>query len=296
MKKSTKIKNKQDRWFYFFCYAVVTILTLLVLYPIVYIISASFSNSDMVALGKVWLWPVDFSLASYKIILKHGRVWTGYKNTILYTAAGTLINVAITLICAYPMARKNLWGRRAIIFFFTFTMMFSGGMIPSYILVKQLGMLNTRWAMVIPGAMNVYNMVVCRTFIENNIPDEMLEAAKIDGCNNTQFFFQMVLPLSKAIIAVMALWYGVGHWNSYFGAFLYLRDQDLYPLQIFLKEILIVSQKLNSADVLDEEVTTTVYQTLKYCVVVVASAPLFCVYPFVQKYFQEGALLGSVKG
>lgn len=296
MKKSTKIKNKQDRWFYFFCYAVVTILTLLVLYPIVYIISASFSNSDMVALGKVWLWPVDFSLASYKIILKHGRVWTGYKNTILYTAAGTLINVAITLICAYPMARKNLWGRRAIMFFFTFTMMFSGGMIPSYILVKQLGMLNTRWAMVIPGAMNVYNMVVCRTFIENNIPDEMLEAAKIDGCNNTQFFFQMVLPLSKAIIAVMALWYGVGHWNSYFGAFLYLRDQDLYPLQIFLKEILIVSQKLNSADVLDEEVTTTVYQTLKYCVVVVASAPLFCVYPFVQKYFQEGALLGSVKG
>ena len=244
----------------------------------------------------MWLWPVDFSLASYKIILKHGRVWTGYKNTIIYTVGGTLINVAITLMCAYPMARKNLRGRSAIMFFFTFTMMFSGGMIPSYILVKQLGMLNTRWAIVIPGAMSVYNMIVCRTFIENNIPDEMLEAAKIDGCNNTHFFFRMVLPLSKAIIAVLALWYGVGHWNSYFGAFLYLRDQELYPLQIFLKEILIQSQKLNSSDIVTEDVTVTVYQTLKYCVVVVASAPLFFVYPFVQKYFQEGAMLGSVKG
>lgn len=296
MRTSTKIKNKQDRWFYFFCYAVVTILTLLVLYPVIYIISASFSNSDMVVQGKVWLWPVDFSLQAYEIILKRPQIWNGYKNTIIYTVAGTLLNVAITLMCAYPMARKNLRGRGMIMFIFTFTMMFSGGMIPNYILVKNLGIMNTRWSVILPGAMSVYNMIVCRTFIENNIPDEMLEAAQIDGCSNTQFFIRMVLPLSKAILAVLTLWYGVSHWNSYFNAFLYLRDQELYPLQIFLKEILIQSEQLGGDDLIDVENISTIYVTLKYCIIVVSSAPLFCVYPFVQKHFQKGVMVGSVKG
>lgn len=296
MRTSTKIKNKQDRWFYFFCHAVVTILTLLVLYPVIYIISASFSNSDMVVQGKVWLWPVDFSLQAYEIILKRPQIWNGYKNTIIYTVAGTLLNVAITLMCAYPMARKNLRGRGMIMFIFTFTMMFSGGMIPNYILVKNLGIMNTRWSVILPGAMSVYNMIVCRTFIENNIPDEMLEAAQIDGCSNTQFFIRMVLPLSKAILAVLTLWYGVSHWNSYFNAFLYLRDQELYPLQIFLKEILIQSEQLGGDDLIDVENISTIYVTLKYCIIVVSSAPLFCVYPFVQKHFQKGVMVGSVKG
>ena len=296
MKTSTNIKNKQDRWFYVFCYTVVTILTLLVLYPVIYIVSASFSNSDMVVQGKVWLWPVDFSLQAYEIILKRPQIWNGYKNTIIYTVAGTLLNVAITLMCAYPMARKNLRGRGMIMFIFTFTMMFSGGMIPNYILVRELGIMNTRWSVILPGAMSVYNMIVCRTFIENNIPDEMLEAAQIDGCSNTQFFFKMVLPLSKAIIAVLTLWYGVSHWNAYFNAFLYLRDQELYPLQIFLKEILIQSEQLGGDDIIDVENISTIYVTLKYCIIVVSSAPLFCVYPFVQKHFQKGVMVGSVKG
>ncbi|MBQ8814567.1 MAG: carbohydrate ABC transporter permease [Lachnospiraceae bacterium] len=296
MKTSTKIKNRQDRVFYFFCYTIVTILTLLVLYPIVYIVSASFSDSDMVVQGKVWLWPVNFSLKAYEIILKRPQIWTGYKNTIIYTVSGTLINVAITLLCAYPMARKNLRGRGAIMFIFSFTMMFSGGMIPTYILVRNLGIMNTRWSVILPGAMSVYNMIVCRTFIENNIPDEMLEAAQIDGCSNTQFFFRMVLPLSKAIIAVLTLWYGVSHWNSYFNAFLYLREQDLYPLQIFLKEILIQSEQLGGEEMIDVDNMSTIYVTLKYCVIVVSSVPLFCVYPFVQKHFQKGVMVGSVKG
>lgn len=296
MKKSTKIKNRQDRVFYFFCYTIVTILTLLVLYPIVYIISASFSNSDMVVQGKVWLWPVKPTLKAYEIILNRPQIWTGYKNTIIYTVTGTLLNVAITLLCAYPMARKNLRGRGAIMFIFSFTMMFSGGMIPTYILVRNLHIMNTRWSIILPGAMSVYNMIVCRTFIENNIPDEMLEAAQIDGCSNTQFFFRMVLPLSKAIIAVLTLWYGVAHWNSYFNAFLYLREQDLYPLQIFLKEILIQSEQLGGEDMIDVENMSTIYVTLKYCVIVVSSVPLFCVYPFVQKHFQKGVMVGSVKG
>lgn len=296
MKKGTKINNRQDRVFYFFCYAIVTILTLLVLYPIIYIVSASFSNSDMVVQGKVWLWPIKPTLQAYEIILNRPQIWTGYKNTIIYTVTGTLLNVAITLLCAYPMARKNLRGRGAIMFIFSFTMMFSGGMIPTYILVRNLHIMNTRWSIILPGAMSVYNMIVCRTFIENNIPDEMLEAAQIDGCSNTQFFFRMVLPLSKAIIAVLTLWYGVAHWNSYFNAFLYLREQDLYPLQIFLKEILIQSEQLGGEDMIDVENMSTIYVTLKYCVIVVSSVPLFCVYPFVQKHFQKGVMVGSVKG
>lgn len=293
---STKIENRQDRWFYVFCYALVTILTLVVLYPVVYIISASFSNSDMVAQGKVWLWPVDATLDAYRIIMKRPEIWNGYKNTIIYTVTGTLINVVITLMCAYPMARKNLRGRSAIMFFFTFTMMFSGGMIPNYMLVKNLGFMNTRWAVILPGAMSVYNMIVCRTFIQSNIPDEMLEAAQIDGCSNTQFFFQMILPLSKAIIAVLTLWYGVSHWNAYFNAFLYLRNRDLYPLQIFLKDILIQSEQLGGENLTGVDNVSTIYVTLKYCIIVISTAPLFCVYPFVQKHFQKGVMVGSVKG
>lgn len=296
MRKSMKIKNRQDRLFYFFCYAITSILTLIVLYPIIYIISASFSNSDMVVQGKVWLWPVDFSLDAYKIILDRPQIWIGYRNTVLYTVLGTLINVAITLMCAYPMARKNLRGRGPIMLFFSFTMMFSGGMIPNYILVKELGIMNTTWAMVLPGAMSVYNMIVCRTFIETNIPDEMLEAAQIDGCRDTQFFFRMVLPLSKAIIAVLVLWYGVSHWNSYMNAFLYLREAERYPLQIYMKEILVQSQHLGADSETDIETVNTIYATIKYSSIVVASVPLFCVYPFVQKHFQKGVMVGSVKG
>jgi len=295
MSKGTKNKNKNDRLFLFFCYAIVTILTLLVLYPLIYIISASFSNSDMVVQGKVWLWPVGFTTEAYKRMLQRSDVWLGYRNTIYYTVLGTLINLAITLMCAYPMARRNLRGRGVIMFMFTFTMMFSGGMVPSYMLVRGLGIMNTTWAMVLPGAMSIYNMIVCRTFIQTNIPNEMLEAAQIDGCDDIQFFFKMVLPLSKAIIAVLTLWYSVGHWNSYMSAFLYLRESSRYPLQIYLKEILVQSQHLGD----DASVTgnvSSVYETLKYSMIVIASAPLLCIYPFIQKYFQKGVMVGSVKG
>ena len=293
MNRQRKVKNRQDRWYYLFCYTVVTILTLIVLYPVVFIIAASVSNSNIVIQGQVWLWPKEFTLRAYELVLERPQIWTGYRNTILYTAGGTLINLVITLMCAYPMARKNLPGRNIIMFIFSFTMMFSGGMIPTYMLVKNLGIMNTYWSIVLPGAMSVYNMIVCRTFIETNIPDEMLEAAQIDGCNNTQFFFQMVLPLSKAIIAVLALWYGVAHWNAYFNAFLYLRESDKYPLQIFLKEILVQSERMGGADMVEQ---STIYETLKYSVIVISTAPLFCVYPFVQKYFQEGVMVGGVKG
>ena len=297
MKKKSKINYKQDRIYYIVCYTIITLLTLIVLYPVIYVISTSFSSADRVVQGDVWLLPVDFNLQGYKIILGYKNIWIGYLNTIFYTVVGTLINLAVTLMCAYPMARKTLRGRGPIMFFFSFTMLFSAGTIPYYILMNSLGLLNTRWVLLLPGAMSVYNMIVCRTFIQTNVPDEMLEASQIDGCNDIHFFFRMVLPLSISIIAVLALWYGVGHWNSYFDAFLYLRDNNLFPLQIFLRELLIQSQQISEVtETLEEMQNMDIYVVLKYCIIVVSTAPLCCIYPFIQKYFQKGVLVGSVKG
>ena len=293
-----KIKSRQDFLFNLFNYVVIIILTLIVLYPVIYVVSASFSNPDRVASGDVWLLPVETTLISYKRLLMYENVWIGYKNTILYTVGGTLVNVAITLMCAYPMARSNLRGRGPLMFMFSFTMMFSGGMIPNYILIKNLGLLGSRWVMIIPGAMSVYNMIVARTFIQSNVPDELLQSAQIDGSNNTYFFFKIVLPLVKPIIAVLAMWYGVGHWNSYFGAFLYLKDTDKYPLQIFLKELLVNNQELSEMDMMLAENMSNRNSAvgMKYAIIVVSSAPLMCIYPFIQKYFRQGVLIGSIKG
>lgn len=297
-KKNKRKININDRIFNYIVAVVVTVLTIAVLYPIVYILSASFSSSTAVAQGKVWLLPVDLSLKAYEAVLGYSDLWLGYRNTIFYVIVGTIINVAMTMICAYPMARRDLWGRKSLSFFFTFTMLFSGGMIPSYILVKNLGMLNTVWALMLPGAMSVYNMIVARTYIESNIPHELLESSRIDGCNDVNFFFRMVLPLSKAIIAVLALWYAVGHWNSYFSAFLYLTEKELYPLQIFLKEILVQSEFNTEmlTDVKEALEMQNLKLLLKYAVIVVSTVPLFAFYPFVQKYFVKGVTIGSVKG
>ena len=297
MNKKSKIVNKQDRLYYFLSYAVAILLTLVVLYPIIYIVSASFSDPNRLVSGDVWLFPVGFNLNSYKRLFEYKNIWIGYGNTILYTAVGTLINIVITLMCAYPLSRKNLRGRGAIMFLFTFTMLFDAGMIPNYILVKNLGLMGSRLAVILPKAMNVYNMIVCRTFIQSNVPGELWESAQIDGCSNTQFFFKMVLPLVKPIIAVLALWYGVSHWNSYFSAFMYLKDTNLYPLQLFLKELLVQSARLGDTDAaMQSSQGANLAIGIKYAVIVVSSAPLMCLYPFVQKYFREGALLGSVKG
>ena len=289
--------GREDKIFYFTAYGIVSFLTLLVLYPLVYVVSASFSSGVAIAGGRVWLWPVDFSLEGYKTILNYKYVWVGYRNTIFYTVCGTLINVAMTMICAYPLSRSKLRGKKYIMFLFLFTMLFGGGMIPSYILVRKLHMMNTVWALMIPGAMSVYNMIVARTYISSNIPDEMLEAAKIDGCDDIRYFFKVVLPLSKTIIAVLVMWYAVGHWNAYFNAFLYLSDKDKYPLQIFLREILLKSQM--DADLISLKTTMemrNMQHVIKYALIVVSTAPLMCAYPFVQKYFVKGVMIGSVKG
>lgn len=287
-----------DLVFYGVSALVIGILTLTVLYIIVYILSASFSSPAALAAGKVVLWPVDFSVDGYKAVFNYSKVWIGYRNTIFYVIVGTAINVSMTLLCAYPMAQKDLYGGKAIMAYFTFTMIFNGGMIPTYILVKNLGIMNTVWSLLIPGAMTVYNMIIARTFIRTNIPGELRDAARIDGCDDFHFFFEVVLPLSKAIIAVLTLWYAVGHWNSYMDAFLYLRDNKLYPLQIFLKDVL-VSGEFSAEDMMDPETAVALQNMkllLKYSLIVVSVVPLFFFYPFVQKYFVKGVTIGSVKG
>ena len=287
-----------DLVFYGVSALVIGILTLTVLYIIVYILSASFSSPAALAAGKVVLWPVDFSVDGYKAVFNYSKVWIGYRNTIFYVIVGTAINVSMTLLCAYPMAQKDLYGGKAIMAYFTFTMIFNGGMIPTYILVKNLGIMNTVWSLLIPGAMTVYNMIIARTFIRTNIPGELRDAARIDGCDDFHFFFEVVLPLSKAIIAVLTLWYAVGHWNSYMDAFLYLRDNKLYPLQIFLKDVL-VSGEFSAEDMMDPETAIALQNMkllLRYSLIVVSVVPLFFFYPFVQKYFVKGVTIGSVKG
>ena len=299
-KKSRTIvrDSKSDALFYVICYAIVAILCLIVLYPLIYILSASFSSPAQVSSGRVRHCPVEPTLYSYSLILQYKNVFIGYGNTIFYTVVGTMINVALTMICAYPLSRREFSGRYVCSLIFVFTMVFNAGMIPNYILIRDLHLMNTRWAMILPGAISAYNMIVARTFIQNSIPNELLEASKLDGCNDFQYFFHIVLPLSTTVISVITLYYAVAHWNSYFNAFLYLSDRKLYPLQIFLRQIL-VQNKFDTSEVTDPELAQQLQglnEVLKYSIIVVSSAPLMCLYPFVQKHFVKGVMIGSVKG
>lgn len=291
-------RSTDDKVFYAISYTIVGILTLLVLYPLIYILSCSFSSANAVSTGQVVLWPVEPSVEGYQKVFENAKVWIGYRNTLLYTVLGTFINVAITLICAYPLARKTLPHRGFFTFLFTFTMLFGGGMIPSYLVMRNLKILNTVWVMVLPGALGVSQMIVTRTFLNSTIPDDLLQAAQIDGCSDFRFFFEFVLPLSKAVIAVIAMQYAIGHWNSYFSAFIYLSDSNKYPLQIFLREILVMNQ-IDLSEVIDPESAIAqqgMADLLKYSLIVVATVPILCVYPFIQKYFVKGVMIGSLKG
>ena len=282
--------------------AAVLILSILVFliiaYPLWFIIIASISNSNMVNLGKVTFLPKDIRFYGYQQIMDDARIWMGYANTILYVVAGTILNMAVTMPAAYALSRRNFKARNKVMFYFVFTMFFSGGMIPTYMLIRSLHMLDSIWSMVIPGAVGVYNLIIARTFIKNSIPGELLDAAKIDGCSDIKYFTMIVLPLSKAIIAVLVLFYGVGHWNSYFNPMLYLNSRELFSLPIFLKEILIANQ-IDPSTVTDPELQMQIAQiadVIKYALIVVSTIPVLVIYPFIQKYFVKGVMIGSVKG
>ncbi len=290
--------GSSDKIFYGVTFLVLTFMFIIVMYPILFVLASSFSSGQAVTGGKVFLWPVDFSLEGYKIVFHNRDILNGFLNSVIYTVTGTCINICITMVAAYALSREDLPGANWIMLLFTFTMFFSGGMIPNYMLIQKLGMINTRWAIVIPGALGVYNLIIARTFIRNNIPKELLEAAQIDGCSDIRFFTAIVLPLSKAVAAVLVLFYGVGHWNSYFNPMLYLNSRELFPLPIYLKEILI-SNQIDPSTVADPELQMRIAQTadvIKYALIVVTTVPVMMIYPFIQKYFVKGVMIGSIKG
>lgn len=297
--RKTKIRHSpSDRVFYIVVTILLTLFTLVVLLPLVHIVAASFSKPEKVLAGKVLFWPVDFSLEGYKAVFRYKDIWIGYKNTIIYTTIGTAINLAVTMAAAYALSRKELPFRNFIMFLFAFTMFFGGGLIPTYINIKNLKLINTMWALILPGAMSVYNMIIARTFLQTNIPNELFESAQLDGCSYSRFFFQIVLPLSKALLAVLALYYAVGHWNSYFNALIYISDKHKKPLQIFLREVLVVNTIDNSMLIDPElqEIKRGISELLKYSLIIVSNIPILCAYPFIQKYFVKGVMIGSLKG
>jgi putative aldouronate transport system permease protein len=293
--------TKQDRIFMIFNNLLLVIAFLLVAYPLIYIISSSLSSTSAVLAGRVTFFPVEPTLKGYKAVFENKHILTGYSNSILYTIFGTLINVIVTLLAAYPLSRVDFKQRNFFMFLFTFTMFFNGGLIPTYILINQLGMINTRWVMIIPTALSVWNMIITRTYFQSTISTELLEAAQIDGCGDFKFFGIVVLPLSKSIIAVITLFYAVGHWNAFFNGFIYLSKKDLFPLQLILREILILNQIdstmiTNVVNVEEMAAKEGLRELLKYSVIIVASIPVLCIYPFVQKHFVKGVMIGSIKG
>jgi putative aldouronate transport system permease protein len=296
---NTKIgETRGDRIFTVCNYIFLSLLVLSVLYPLIYVLSASLSSTNAVASGRVWLFPVEFSLLGYKTIFEYSKIWTGYGNSLFYMVVGTTVNVVLTILAAYPLSRRDFYGRGIFMFLFVFTMMFNGGLIPNYLLVQDLGLLNSRWALIIPNALSVFNVIITMSFFKSTIPNELLESAQLDGCNDFKFLFKVVLPLSAPIIAVISLFYAVGHWNSYFSALIYLRDASLFPLQLILRDILVQNSvdpsMMGDATQLANKIG--LQQLLKYSLIVVSSLPVLIAYPFVQRFFVKGVMIGSLKG
>lgn len=300
--KRTKMRmTKGDVVFTICNYIFITLAVVITLYPLVYVLSASISEPTKVNSGEMWLWPVDITFAGYKRVFNNPDIWSGYANTIFYTVFGTLINLVLTIPCAYALAKKHLPFKKGISFIILFTMFFSGGLIPLYMLVDTLHLLDTVWAVVLPTAASAYNIIISRTFMETTIPEGLEEAAEIDGCDPFRTFFKIILPLSAPIIAVMALFYGVGHWNSYFNEMIFLTDRSKLPLQVILREIIVVTQINTSGQTTNMEAQTAAEMQqlagiIKYAVMIVSSLPIIIVYPFLQRFFVKGVMIGSIKG
>lgn len=298
--KSRKIRRTtEDRVFSLCVYALGTVFMLLAAYPILYVLAASFSDPEMIVSGQVFLLPKGLQLRAYEAVFKSEDVLIGYRNTVLYSITGTVINVVLTTVGAYALSRPDLAGRNLLTFLISFTMFFSGGMIPTYITIRNLQLLDTFWVMVLPGAVSATNLIIMRNFFQHSVSQEIIEAAWVDGCSNAGTLWRVVLPVSGSIVAVMVIFYFVGHWNAYFDAMIYLSDKNRYPLQVFLREILIQNQlgdMSGGAEAVGQSEMTLLYESLKYAVIVVATLPILLVYPFMQRYFVKGIMMGSVKG
>jgi putative aldouronate transport system permease protein len=287
-----------DRIFDAVNFAGTTLFSLVVLYPLLYVVSASFSSPAAVVAGRVWLLPVEPTFRAYAEIFKSSTILLGYRNSLIYMVTGTTVNVILTVCAAYPLARRDLFGKNVIMVFFVFTMLFNGGLIPYFLVVKRLGMLDTFWAMIIPNALSVYYVLIARTFFLSSFPDELLEAVKIEGASDFRFVWSFVIPLSGPIIAVLGLFYALGHWNSYFHALIFMSSMRKFPLQILLKNILVdaTTDFKGAYDFQDVIKREELRVLLRYALIVVASLPVLIIYPFVQRFFVKGVMIGSIKG
>ena len=298
VKRQNRVRQStDDRIFDAVVTTIGVLIMLIVLIPLIFVISASFSDPDLVLRGKVLLIPKGITFRAYTLVFENNEIWVGYKNTLLYTFAGTAINIVLTVMAAYPLSRREMVGRRFFTLVVLFTMYFNGGLIPTYLLVRNLGMYKTGWAILIPGAISTYNLIVAKSFFEQSIPQELYESARLDGCGSLRTLISIVLPLSKAILAVLVLYYGVAHWNAYFNALIYLRDTSKHPLQVVLRNILLLGQteQMGSNDVgMGEKIKMV--EAIKYSVIVVSSVPILLLYPLAQRYFVSGVMIGAVKG
>jgi ABC-type glycerol-3-phosphate transport system permease component len=289
--------SASDKAFYVLDYTLLVFAGLIVLLPLLNVFSQALSDPQSVLSGRVKFWPRNFTLSTIQLILRNKSIMTGFVNTLYYAGFGTLINLVMTVMCAYPLSRPEFRGRNGFMLIFAFTMMFGGGMIPTYINIKNLGLLNTRWVMLLPGAMAVWNMILCRTFFQNTIPREMYESAEMDGAGDIRMLVSIVLPLSVPVLAVLTLFYAVGHWNSYFNAMMYLSSQSLYNIQLILRNAIAnINNLLDSTDLADMERTMAFAEASKYALIVISMVPVLIIYPFVQKYFIKGIMIGAIKG
>jgi ABC-type glycerol-3-phosphate transport system permease component len=287
-------ESGSDRVFLWIVTLIITLLFMAVLYPLVYVVSASFSSGEAVMNGKVVLWPVDISLHGYQMVFDDSSILRGFRNSLMYMAAGTAVNMIMTTLLAFPLSRKKLPGRDVVMFFVAFTMFFSGGLIPTFLVVDRIGLVDTFWVMVIPNAISTFNLIIMRTYFQNSLPEELFESAALDGCGNFRFLLRIALPLSKPILAVLVLYYAVGHWNSYFNALIYLRSNERISLQLALRNILLANQMATSSEGASD--LARLGLTIKYAVIVVSSLPMVILYPFIQKYFIKGIMVGAIKG
>lgn len=296
------VRSLKDKIFDVFMNLLGFILIVLVAFVIIFVISASISNPKLVSLGKVYLLPKGINIDAYKALLNYSDIWIGYRNSILYTIIGTTLNILITVLAAYPLSRKDFNGKGIVTIYFIITMYFSGGLIPTFLVVKNCGLYNSFWALIIPNAVSVYNLVICRTYFQSSIPYEIQESAKLDGCNDFGVLFRIVLPISGPVIAVLVMFFALGHWNNYFSALIYIQERAKYPLQMFLNEILVKSEASSINAMMSEE--QLIYaqkqadqaELLKYALVIVSSLPFMIVYPMLQKFFVKGVMVGSLKG
>jgi len=294
-----RIRNMrgQEKWFELMVWLMGILVFVITLYPLWFVLIASISEPGLVSNGKVWVVPLGLNIDGYLKVFEDSRIWTGYRTTMFVTLVGTALSMLVTIPCAYALSRKDFKIRKPLMLFFIFTMYFNGGLIPTYIIISQkLGFDNSIWVMIVPFCVNVFNLIVCRSFFENTIPQELLESARLDGCSNTRFFVSIALPLSKAILSVIMLYYIVLRWNDYFTALIYIRDESIKPLQIILRDILLMNEAMQGANSYASSESLRLTDLIKYSSIIVSTLPVLILYPFIQKYFEKGVMIGAIKG